>query len=117
MQLTVRGLDRKAGAELRASIQRRLWFVLGRFGRRIGRVTVDLAEQESSNRTRAKRCRIVLRLIRSGKFCVEEIGTDLVDVAERAMHRVGQLVRREIERQREELDGSPTETRLLGPSQ
>jgi hypothetical protein len=101
MHVRVRGLNRRVSLDLRTSVQRRLWFVLGRFGRRIGRVTVDFAEREIPGRPSATRCRIMVNLIRSSRFCVEETGADVTAVVERAAFRVGQLVQREIDRQRE----------------
>jgi hypothetical protein len=113
MRLEIRSKGVEVGPRLRDSIKRRLRFVLGRFGRRIGRLTVDIAELASPDWPEARRCRIVARLIRSRKLCVEETGPDLADVVELATHRVGQLVRREIQRQRYELDDSTTKTRPI----
>jgi ribosomal subunit interface protein len=113
MHLKVRGLNLRVRQELRTSVERRLWFALGRFARRIGRVTVELMEEEGPDRARVKRCRVIVNFVRSSQFCVEETGTDLVAVVERATHRVGQQVRREIERQRDESERSATETQPL----
>ena len=106
MHLKVRGLDAKARQELRTFIQRRVWFVLGRFGRQIRRVTADLAEEKGADGTNVNRCRIIVSLTQSCHFCVEETGADLAAVVDRATHRVGHLVRREIDRQREAPDRS-----------
>jgi ribosome-associated translation inhibitor RaiA len=110
MHLRVRGVNLEVRRELRTSIERRLWFALGRFAPRIGRVTVSLAKQSSPDRTSEKRCRIIVCLIPAGRVQLEETDIDLGPVVERATHRVGQLVRREIERQREQSDLSATET-------
>jgi ribosome-associated translation inhibitor RaiA len=113
MRLEIRSKGVEVGPRLRDSIKRRLRYVLGRFGGRIGRLTVDIAELASPDRPEARRCRIVARLIGSQKLCVEDTGPDLAAVVELAIHRVGQLVRREIQRQRYELDGSTTKSRTI----
>jgi len=112
MQLRIYGLNRK-DRQLRTSIQRRLWFVLGRFASRIGYVTVDLSERENSGRGKTKQCRIIVNVLRSGRLRAEETGPDLEGVIERANYRVGHQVRREIEQQREQLNESASP---LGPS-
>ena len=94
MRLVIRSQGFEVGPQLRESIERRLRFVLGRFGGQIGAVIVNLAEPPSPEQTEAKRCRIDVRLIRSYKCRVEETGTNLVDVVEQATHRVGQVVGR-----------------------
>jgi ribosome-associated translation inhibitor RaiA len=108
MHLKVRGQNLKIGRELRKSIQRRLWFVLGRFGRRIMQVNCDLAQQDDTGHKSLARCRIVVRMVRSGSLCIEESGTDVAAIVERATDRVGWLVRREVQRQRE-LSGQAAE--------
>jgi ribosome-associated translation inhibitor RaiA len=101
MQLQMRSQNVIISQEMRGSIERRLRFVLGRFGSRIGRVTVHLAELSSLNGTTGMRCRIVVHLLGSGRFSVEDTDPDLSAVVIRAMDRVGHSVRRELEWQHE----------------
>jgi len=98
MQLEIRSQDLEIDQEFRGSIERRLRFVLGRFGTHIGRVTVHLADLNGPRGGRDKRCRIVVRLVRTGQVFVEDTDTDLGAVVDRATDRVGQSVRRELER-------------------
>jgi ribosome-associated translation inhibitor RaiA len=103
MHLSVRGLPLKAHEALRTSIERRLRFVLGRFASRIGRVTVevDLATQAILDRSMVKRCRITVNLDRDYSLSTEDNGSDVAAVVERATRRAGEIVRREMDRQRE----------------
>jgi ribosome-associated translation inhibitor RaiA len=102
MRLQIRRRNLEVSPELRGSIERRLRFVLGRFGSRIGHVTVYLAECKSAHGTMGKRCRIVVRLLRSDEVSIDDTDEDLGAVVNRAMERVGPSVRRKLERQREE---------------
>jgi putative sigma-54 modulation protein len=104
MRLEIRSRDVEIGQELRGSIERRLRFLLGRFGTRVGRVTVYLAELDGPRGGIDKRCRIVVRLVHSGQILVEYADTDLGAALERAADRVGQSVGRELERRRERGD-------------
>ena len=98
MRLEIRSQDLEIGQGLRGSIERRLRFVLGRFGTRIARVTVYLTDLNGPRGGMDKRCRIVVRLVRAGQVFVEDTDTDLGAVVDRATDRVGQAVRRELER-------------------
>ena len=98
MRLAIRSQDLDIGQRLRGSIERRLRFVLGRFGTRIGSVTVHLADLNGPRGGLDKRCRIVVRLVRAGQVFVEDTDADLGAVVDRATDRVGQAVRRELER-------------------
>jgi ribosome-associated translation inhibitor RaiA len=84
---------------LRNHIERRLRFALGRFGERVGNVSVTLAGPEG--RSGESRCRIRIEVVPRGSFAVEERGHDLLAAIDRAAGRVGRLFGREIERARE----------------
>ena len=101
MQLDIRSQGLDIGQDLRGHIERRLRFVLSRFGDRIGRVTVYLADLNGPRGGIDKRCRIVVRLLRSGQVFVEDTDSDLEAVVDRAADRVAQSVRRQLERRRE----------------
>lgn len=85
---------------LRGHIERRLRFALGRFGERVGNVTVTLAGPEG--RSGESRCRIRIERVPRGSFAVEERGHDLLAAIDRAVGRVGRLFGREIDRARDE---------------
>ena len=98
MRLEIRSQAIDIGQELRATIERRLRFVLGRFGTHIGSVQVHLADLNGPRGGMDKRCRIVVRLVRAGQVFVEDTDNDLGAVVDRATDRVGQSVSRELER-------------------
>lgn len=77
-------------------IERRLRFALGRFGDRIGRVTVLI----DVNRPRAeheKLCRVVVDLLGHGRTVVEDTDSSLNAVVDRAADRVGKAVQRKLD--------------------
>jgi ribosome-associated translation inhibitor RaiA len=102
MRVKLRSQNMILKEEARASVERRLRFVLGRFASRINRVTVDLAKLNWPEREGGTFCRIVVGLVRSSRIRVEDTDTDLREVVARATERLGQMVRRELERQHEE---------------
>src|SRR5262245_43979937 len=88
---------------LRDSIKRRLPFVLSRFGVRVRRVTVTLAEsQNGSAEGLDTRCQMIAHLAPSGIVSVEVTDTDLENALSRALQRIGPAVDREIVRARED---------------
>ncbi|MDZ4782485.1 MAG: HPF/RaiA family ribosome-associated protein [Planctomycetia bacterium] len=101
MRLEIRSQDLVVGEEWRGYIDRRLRFVLGRFGNRIGCVKACLADLNGPRGGMDKRCRIVVHLPRSGVVIVEDTDGDIGSVVDRAADRAGQAVRRELERRRE----------------
>ena len=84
---------------LRNHLERRLRFALGRFGERVGNVSVTLSGPEG--RMGESRCRIRIEVVPRGSFAVEERGHDLLAAIDRAAGRVGRLFGREIERARD----------------
>lgn len=78
-------------------IERRLRFALGRFGDRVGLITVNVT---GSGREENK-CRIVAELLPFGRVAVEESDPDLFLAVDRATGRIGRLFGRELERVRE----------------
>jgi hypothetical protein len=101
MRLEIRSEGLEVGSGLRDSIRRRLRFVLGRFGSRVRRVTVHLAETNAHTGGTDKGCRIVALLVPSGRVCVEVSETDLGSALTRAAERVGPAVSRELMRRRD----------------
>ncbi len=105
MRLELRSGPVAINKELSDSIERRLRFALGRFAGRIGRVTVRLREEDSPRGGPVTGCRIVARLANSGEVRIEETGADLRAIVNSAVHRIGESVRRELERRREQQEG------------
>jgi ribosome-associated translation inhibitor RaiA len=80
---------------LHAYIDRRLRFVLSRFGDRVGQISVRIS------RTRQSDCRITLELRPFGRVAVQESGPDLSVAIDRATGRIGRLLGRELDRIRD----------------
>lgn len=80
---------------LRGYIERRLRFALGRFGDRVGQVTVRVSG--NANETE---CRITTELRPFGRVAVQETDPDLLAAVDRAAGRVGRLFGRELQRVR-----------------
>ena len=100
MRLEIRSQSLDIGQGFRGYIERRLRFALGRFGPRIGGVTVSLADLNGPRGGLDKRCRIMVRLVRFGQVVVEDTDSDLGAAVNWAADRVEQSVRRELERRR-----------------
>jgi ribosomal subunit interface protein len=82
---------------LRSYVNRRLRFALGRFGGRVGQVTVRIGEDGPNE----SRCRISTEVVPFGRVAVEESDHDLFVAIDRATGRLGRLFRRELERLRD----------------
>ncbi len=78
-------------------IERRLRFALGRFGDRVGPITVRV----SGGGNVESECRISTELRPFGRVAVEEKDSDLFVAVDRATGRIGRLFGRELERNRE----------------
>ena len=90
------------GQTLQDSIKRRLQFALSRFGVRVRRVTVTLAEaRRDSADSPDTYCRMTVQLAPAGKVRVEVTDTDLENALRRALERIERAVDREIVRARE----------------
>lgn len=84
---------------LRGYTDRRLRFALGRFGDRVGSVSVAVHGIEGKSGD--SRCRIITEMIPVGRFSVDERGPDLFAAIDRATGRVGRRFRRELDRMRD----------------
>ena len=107
MRLETRNPEGVIPQEVRDHLERRMRFVLGRFGSRVGRVTVHLADGSGPGGGTAPHCRIAVRLVPAGRILVEDSDPVPEAMVERVTDRVGQAVRRELERQRAGRGGWP----------
>lgn len=101
MHVKIRARKIEIDEALRAHVNRRLRFALGRFGERIAKVAVRF---EDANGTRGgvdKLCQIDVALRPSGNVIVEDIDADLRTVVDRAADRAGRAVARNLQRHRE----------------
>ena len=85
---------------LRAYVQRRLRFKLGRNAGRIRRLKLRLTGQEGATRGAAKLCFLAAELVPSGEVIITETSTDLYMAVSRAIERLKATLRRTLERQR-----------------
>ena len=85
---------------LRAYVQRRLRFKLGRHADHIRTLKLRLTEQDSTTGSGAKLCFLAAELVPSGKVVIMETNTDLYKAVSHAIERFKAALRREIERQR-----------------
>ena len=83
---------------LRRYVERRLHFALGRFGDRVGGVSVRLY---GSGNTPNCKCRMSAELQPFGNVVVEERDPDLFTAIDRAAGRLGRRVARELDRIRD----------------
>lgn len=97
MHVEIRGRGHSVTADLKAHTERQLHFSLSRFANRIRRVTVQLDDLETGD----TRCDMSVTLDRGEALHVEDQSADLLLVVDYAASRLGRLVARELERQRE----------------
>ena len=100
MRLEIASKGFEAGSGFRELIERKLRFVLGRFGTRVARVTVHLADMAGQCGDMDKRCRIVARLAPTGQVCVDVTDTELDMALNRAAKRIGPTISRDLRRRR-----------------
>jgi ribosomal subunit interface protein len=94
MRLGIRSQKLDISEAVREAIERRLRFVLGRYGNQVGRVSVRLDAPRIT-------CRIEVQLQESGTVVVDDADDDVATVVDRAADRVAKAVQREMERRRD----------------
>ena len=100
MQMDIRARKIDVDESLHAHVERRLRFALGRFGERLGRVTVRFDDTNGARGGVDKECRIHVGIRPSGNVLVSDVDADLRTVIDRAAGRVGRAVERELNRRR-----------------
>lgn len=88
--------DADLSEALRSYVERRLRFAVGRFGDRVGQVTVRIVGDGPAG----NRCRISTEILPFGRIAVEESDMDLFAAIDRATGRIGRLFGRELQRAR-----------------
>jgi ribosome-associated translation inhibitor RaiA len=86
---------------LRDHIERRLMFALSRFGSRISKAEVYLADDNGPKGGVDKACQVVVRLRGLNDVIAEVTDTDWPVAVDRAATRIGHNVGRALERRRE----------------
>ncbi len=96
MQVGMHISEADLAAALKSYVERRLHFALGRYGGRVGQVTVRIGTEGPAE----TQCRISAEILPFGRVAVEESDPDLFAAIDRATGRIGQLFGRELDRVR-----------------
>jgi len=99
IDLDIRNID--LGSVLRNYADRRLRFVLNRFGHRVGLVVVTLSPIKGQGREH--NCQISVDLLPFGRVATEEADSDLHAAIDRAVGRLGRLLTSRLGRERDEV--------------
>jgi putative sigma-54 modulation protein len=86
---------------LRAYVERRVHFALGRFGHRIQRVTVRIPDVNGPRGGVDQQCRVIADLGSLGRLTVEWVDNSLTAAVDHAADRIARSVARTIERSRD----------------
>lgn len=97
MQIEMHINNADVAKAFRSYVERRLRFALGRFGGRVGQISVRLCGDGPAE----VRCRISTEVLPFGGVAVEESDPDLFTAIDRATGRIGRSFGRELERARE----------------
>ena len=97
MHISIHVNDPDASKAINSYVDRRLRYALGRFGSRVGPISVNVAGEGPMQ----THCRIVAEVLPFGRVAVEENGADFFTAVDRATGRIGRLFGRELERIRQ----------------
>ncbi len=97
MQISTHISDGHLAQALHLYVERRLHFVLARFGNRVGEVTVKITADSPAD----SRCRISTEILPFGRVAVDECDSSLFAAIDRATGRIGRLFSRKLERGRD----------------
>ncbi len=106
MKIQIRGRNVELTKVLRAQVERRLGFALGRFGERIGRVLLRFSGTDGHHGGADKRCQIDVGL-RPRSVRVEHTDVDIIVALDHAADRASRSVARALERERRWEEGPP----------
>jgi putative sigma-54 modulation protein len=101
MQVEVRIQGTDLSDAVRTYAVRRMRFVLGRFASRVGRIVIRISDVNGTRGGVDQCCHISAELLPAGKVVLKQLDADLFAAIDRAAERLGQAVRREIQRKRE----------------
>ncbi|HEX4384990.1 MAG TPA: ribosome-associated translation inhibitor RaiA [Myxococcales bacterium] len=100
MQIEIRGRKVHVGEKLRAYVERRLRFSLGRFEQKVARATVHLEDVNGPKGGEDKVCRIEVRLRPGGKVFVEERASGTFAAIAGAAGRISRAISKAFDRKR-----------------
>ncbi|MFO1464200.1 MAG: HPF/RaiA family ribosome-associated protein [bacterium] len=101
MRIDIRGNSQLTSPAIKEHARRRLQFAVGRFQARILSVSVRCSDANGPRGGRDKICKIEARLQGHHLLFIEEAGADLYAAIDRACERLGQAVRRDVERRQD----------------
>jgi putative sigma-54 modulation protein len=101
MEVEVRIQSIDPGDAVRKYAARRIRFALGRFASRVGRVVIRISDVNGTRGGVEQCCHISAELLPSGKVVLQQTDADLLTAIDRAVERVGQAFKREIQRLRD----------------
>lgn len=101
MRVNIQARNVEISESLRAHVTRRLLFALGRFGRRIQRVSVKFEDANGARGGLDKHCHVDVCLRPSKRLRIEDLDSDLFVVIDRVADRAARSVARALERERE----------------
>jgi ribosomal subunit interface protein len=97
MQVELRTVKADIAEVLRRYLERRLRFALGRFGERVGPVSVTVSRDDRGDAT----CRIRTQIVPFGRIEARDNDPDLFVAIDRVSGKVGRLFARQLQRARE----------------
>ncbi|EGW52887.1 HPF/RaiA family ribosome-associated protein [Candidatus Endoriftia persephonae] len=100
MHIEIQSRDQPLDTALRAHIERRLGFALGRFSNRINRVEVTLSNLNGPRGGVDQHCQIRVAAGRLPTLVVEETAAELGAAIDRAVDRCGRNLARQVSRER-----------------
>ncbi len=100
MKIDIRCLSFETSEALKTHTERRIHFLLSRFGTDIGTVHVRLSDVNGPRGGLDKRCHVTLHGPRLGSVVVDELSADAYASVNYALHRAARVVSRELDRVR-----------------
>ena len=100
MHLRVQARNAEISQTFEEWIERRLWFALAKFGRRICRITASLADINGPRGGVDQRCLVEVLLLPSGRIEAEATDADAALAVSRATSRISRRLRDTLERRR-----------------
>lgn len=100
VQVRMQGSDRALACAMRAYLERRLRWTLGRYVSRVAQVTLRVLENEGALDGTGLGCRITAELLPSGRLIEHEAGNGcLFSAIDTVLERLGRSVRRQVEQE------------------
>ncbi len=106
MRVGIRARHGRIRRSLEEQLERRIHFALGRFGRRIRRISAFLEDINGPRGGEDQRCRIEVSMVPSGSIMAEATDVEVLSAVGRAAERVARRLRDTLDRERTVRRGS-----------